>query len=217
MTTTQGMSLETFPPSRQNPKTSAEVSKAAPPNGQGQEGSYPDATVVPSLVKEREHAVDWIGKTEKAMRLALDSNTSRAWQEVAGVAAVVSDMANAMEVLAGLTEISRNKAQAALGAVQAAQDAAQTAEEARRVAEQRAEVAQQAVREAHEIAIEAKNAETKVERVEQIVATARLADTPVGWNEALKQVVAAASDDVRDSSTHSHDNSALTPRSDLWA
>jgi hypothetical protein len=156
---------------------------------------------------------NWGKDTEQAVARALTVDTPEAWQEAAHVAAVVSEMAQTMQSAADAKHTKRETAKAAEEAAEAARLASQTAAEAKQTAEKMAKAAEEAAeaaRVAAQTAVEAKeaaersalvapevaemaavasrtaaDAKQKAQALEQVVASARAANTPTAWSEAL--------------------------------
>jgi hypothetical protein len=156
---------------------------------------------------------NWAEKTEQAVARARAAGTPEAWQAAAQAAVVVSELARTMEAEVSALqaaeqtgkaaqeaeEAAKVAAQAAADAKQtvqrtvaaaheaeeAAKVAAQAAADAKQTAEQTAQAAPQVAEVARVAAQVAADAKHKAEGLEAIVATARAADTPAAWSEAL--------------------------------
>ena len=169
---------------------------------------------------ETPDGVNNLGKdAELAVARALSVDTPEAWQQAGNVAAVVADMAQTMQAAADAKQTATQTAKAADEAAEAARAAAQTAADAKQAAERMAKAAEdaaEAARAAAQTAVEAKKAaartaeaapkvaesaevasqtaavaKQKAQALEQVVATARSANTPAAWSEALGLVGSA--------------------------
>lgn len=157
---------------------------------------------------------NWVEKTEKAVARARAAGTSTAWQEASRAAAVVSDMAQTMQVLTHVQQIAENMDRLAADAAHKAETAGETAADAMRAADQATAAAKDAAKKAQAAAhaeAEAKQkaeqlarfapeasdsaraateaaaaAKTTAQRFDGIVAKAYEANTPDAWSKALK-------------------------------
>ncbi len=172
---------------------------------------------------------NWVEKTEKAVARARAAGTSTAWQEASRAAAVVSDMAQTMQVLTHVQQIAENMDRLAADAAQKAETAGETAADAMRAADQATAAAKDAAKKAQAAAraeAEAKHkaeqlarfapeasdsaraatdaaaaAKTTAQRFDEIVAKAYEANTPDAWNKALKLASEAWAKENIDGST----------------
>ena len=128
---------------------------------------------------------NWAEKTEQAVARARAAGTPEAWQAAAQAAVVVSELARTMEAEVSALQAAEQTGKAAQEAEEAAKVAAQAAADAKQTAEQTAQAAPQVAEVARVAAQVAADAKHKAEGLEAIVATARAADTPAAWSEAL--------------------------------
>jgi hypothetical protein len=187
---------------------------------------------------------NWGKDTEQAVARALTVDTPEAWQEAAHVAAVVSEMAQTMQSAADAKHTEREAAKAAEEATGAARVAAQTAVEAKEAAERMAKAAEEAAdaaRVAAQTAVEAKeaaersalvapevaemaavasqtaaDAKKKAQALEQVVASARAANTPAAWSEALGQTVVAVAAKTSGAEASAEPVSDITAPPVMW-
>jgi hypothetical protein len=156
----------------------------------------------------------WVGETEKAVTKAREVGTPGAWQDAAHAARVVSEIAQTLQVMTNAHQIAEQRTQsaeaatrqatlathaadeakrkaeqtgqAAEQAAQVARAAAKAADEAKRTAEQTALMAPRAVESAHLATQAAVDARSTADQLDQLVSTARKANTPQAWSEALQ-------------------------------
>jgi hypothetical protein len=187
---------------------------------------------------------NWGKDTEQAVARALTVDTPEAWQEAAHVAAVVSEMAQTMQSAADAKQTERETAKAAEEAEEAARVAGQTAVEAKETAERMAKAAEEAAdaaRVAAQTAVEAKaaaersalvapevaemaavasrtaaDAKKKANALEQVVATARAANTAAAWSEALGQTAVAVEAKPTGAEVSAEPVSGSTPPPVMW-
>jgi hypothetical protein len=155
---------------------------------------------------------NWGKDTELAVARALSIDTPEAWQEAGQVAAVVAEMTQTMQAAADAKQTARETAKAAEKAAEEARVAARAAVEAKETAKRMSKAAEEAAetaRVAAQTAVEAKetaertaqaapkvaetadlasktaaDAQQKAQALEQVVASARAANTPAAWSEA---------------------------------
>jgi len=156
----------------------------------------------------------WVGETEKAVTKAREVGTPGAWQDAAHAAQVVSEIAQTLQVMTNAHQIAEQKIQSAEAATrqatlathaadeakrkaeqtgQAADEAAQvarvaakSADEAKRTADQTSLMAPRAVDSAQLATQAAVDAKGTADQLDQLVSTARKANTPEAWSEALQ-------------------------------
>ncbi len=158
----------------------------------------------------------WFAEIARAAGRAQEMDTPEAWQEMARVAGVVSELAQTMRVVAEAeleaetaartaeeaarqaelakktaSEANETVAQAANSARAAADQAtkaARAADEAGRAAEQAAREVPRSAESAKSAAQVAAEAERNAKGIGEIVAAARLANTQEAWTDALRLV-----------------------------
>jgi hypothetical protein len=164
----------------------------------------------------------WAKKAEQAVARAVAAGTPESWKEAADVAAVVSQMAQTLQVAARAEQEANGMAAEAQEAAQRAQVAAQKSADANRTvqqAQQAAEDADAAAKRARQAAADAQEAakrasqvvptfietekaaaqvaaeaQRKAQRLAEIVGRAKQADTPEAWSEALRLSSATVGD-----------------------
>ncbi len=178
-----------------------------------------DSREAPPSRAEADVTSSWAEKTEQAVARARAAGTPEAWQAAAQAAVVVSELARTMEAEVSALQTAEQTGKAAQEAEEAAKVAAQKAADAKQTeqrtvaaaheAEEAAKVAAQAAADAKQTAEQtaqaapqvaevarvaaqvAADAKHKAEGLEAIVATARAADTPAAWSEALELAAVA--------------------------
>jgi chromosome segregation ATPase len=187
----------------------------------------PVETSGPSAQTVTDQTNGWAERTERAVTKAQATGTPEAWEEAAKAAAVVSEMAQTMQTAADIRQSAeqmeraaeeaqrraveaqeaaeeaqravQETAKAAHEAEQAAEVAARKAAEAKQKAEQVAEATPRMAERAKEASQAAAGAKRRAQLVEEIVARAHQADTPVAWSEARRSAERAAGSEARPS------------------